>query len=590
MMKKKFLSIILVLSMLCAFMPVIANAATSGTCGDNVTWTLDDNGTLTISGTGKMKDYDNDTPWNKYRLYIKSAVIEKGVTSIGDYAFFGCNNITNIIISESVTTIGNNAFGGCNILKEIVLPNGITSIGDLAFNECRALESIGLPDNIENISDSTFSGCRGLKNINANKTNKNYCSVNGVLFNKDISTLIRYPMKKENISYIIPDSVIQIGDSAFGDCDNLTNITIPNSVTNIGRNAFGSCSKLESIIVGNSVTSIAASAFWDCIKLESINLPDSVTSISANMFANCSSLKNITIPNNVTTIEERAFSGSGLTSVTIPDSVTRIDNHAFNSCKKLETIKISKSIENIGDNVFDGCSNLTSIIVDNNNQYYSSIDGNLYNKDKTKLIQYAIGKNNASFIIPNGVTNIGDNAFDGCKNLTDVTIPNSVTSISYYAFFLCKGLTSITIPDSVTSIGVNTFMYCNNLKDVYYDDTKTKWNAINIESGNSELTNATIHYNGIEPIPTTTATVTKSESETTYNFDVAPEAAYANCYVYAAVYDESGVLLAVNRVPMEITGSTSIAVNKSANDALAKVFVFADTLQPIITAEEFPLI
>ena len=421
-MKKRILSMVLALSMLISFMPIIASAATSGTCGDNLTWTFD-NGTLTISGTGEMKNYSGNlnqsAPWHSNIKSIKSVVIEKGVTNIGDYAFSWCNSLTSITIPNSVISIGRDAFDNCSSLTSITIPNSITSIGSCTFSSCSSLTSI-----------------------------------------------------------MIPSSITSIGSAAFSNCSSLTSITIPSSVTSIGTGTFNFCSSLTSIIIPNSITSIGQAVFSNCSSLTNITIPNSVTYIGAYAFSSCSSLTNITILNSVTRIEPYAFSNcSSLTNITIPNSVTFIGEDAFNNCSSLENIK-----------------------VDDKNKYYSSIGGNLYNSDKTKLIQYAIGKNDKTFNIPIGVTSIGKDAFSNCSSLTSITIPNSVTSIGFGTFENCSNLTSITIPNSMTSIGYKAFKDCSSLKDVYYTGTKGKWEKMDIDNnGNDDLLNATIHYNSAVP-------------------------------------------------------------------------------------------
>ena len=421
-MKKRILSMVLALSMLISFMPIIASAATSGTCGDNLTWTFD-NGTLTISGTGEMKNYSGNlnqsAPWHSNIKSIKSVVIEKGVTNIGDYAFSWCNSLTSITIPNSVISIGRDAFDNCSSLTSITIPNSITSIGYGAFEACSGLTSVTIPNSLTSISDSVFSRC-----------------------------------------------------------DSLTSITIPNSITSIGSCTFSSCSSLTSIMIPSSITSIGSAAFSNCSSLTSITIPSSVTSIGTGTFNFCSSLTSIIIPNSITSIGQAVFSNcSSLTNITIPNSVTFIGDDAFNNCSSLENIK-----------------------VDDKNKYYSSIGGNLYNSDKTKLIQYAIGKNDKTFNIPIGVTSIGKDAFSNCSSLTSITIPNSVTSIGFGTFENCSNLTSITIPNSMTSIGYKAFKDCSSLKDVYYTGTKGKWEKMDIDNnGNDDLLNATIHYNSAVP-------------------------------------------------------------------------------------------
>ena len=435
-MKKRILSMMLALSMMVSFMPIIASAATSGTCGDNLTWKLD-NGTLTISGTGEMKNYSGNlnqsAPWHSNIKSIKSVVIEKGVTNIGDYAFSWCNSLTSITIPNSVISIGRDAFDNCSSLTSITIPNSITSIGYGAFEACSGLTSVTIPNSLTSISDSVFSRC-----------------------------------------------------------DSLTSITIPNSITSIGSCTFSSCS---------SLTSISDSVFSRCDSLTSITIPSSVTSIGTGTFNFCSSLTSIIIPNSITSIGQAVFSNcSSLTNITILNSVTRIEPYAFSNCSSLTNITIPNSVTFIGEDAFNNCSSLENIKVDDKNKYYSSIGGNLYNSDKTKLIQYAIGKNDKTFNIPIGVTSIGKDAFSNCSSLTSITIPNSVTSIGFGTFENCSNLTSITIPNSMTSIGYKAFKDCSSLKDVYYTGTKGKWEKMDIDNnGNDDLLNATIHYNSAVP-------------------------------------------------------------------------------------------
>ena len=268
----------------------------------NLTWKLDADGTLTISGTGAMKDYDSDdSPATQKKDSVKKVVIEDDVTSIGDYAFWNCSNLTSITIPDSVTIIGNSAFNACSSLTSLTIPNSVTSIEFAAFYACSSLTSL-----------------------------------------------------------TIPNSVTSIGDSAFNACSSLTSLTIPNSVTSIGEGAFYACSSLTSITIPNSVTSIGEGAFYACSSLTSITIPDSVTRIGDYAFKNCSNLTSITIPDSVTSIGNSAFYGcSGLTSITIPDSVTSIGYDVFKNCSNLTTISLScKSSLKKSD--FGGQANLVS--------------------------------------------------------------------------------------------------------------------------------------------------------------------------------------------------------------------------------------
>ena len=283
---------------------IVASAESSGNCGDsgsNVTWSLDDNGTLTISGSGKIEDYrsDIDQPWYSNRSDITSVVIEPGVTSIGSLAFYECSNLTSITIPSGLTSIGEQAFGNCTGLTSITIPsgfisigdyafwnctgltsitiqNGVTSIGTGAFWNCTGLTSITIPSSVTSIGVNVFYNCTGLTDITVDSNNSSFCSESGVLFNKDKTTLIYYPLGKNDSSYTIPDGVTVIEQYAFYCNSKLTSVTIPSGVTSIGEMAFRECSGLTSVIVLSSVTSIEYNAFWCCFNLI-IYIPGGIT-------------------------------------------------------------------------------------------------------------------------------------------------------------------------------------------------------------------------------------------------------------------------------------------------------------------------
>ena len=403
---------------------------------------------------------------------LTSIKIPNSVTSIGKGAFEWCDSLTSIEIPNSVTSIGDEAFYNCSRLTSINIPEGVTSIGNRAFNRCSSLTSIKIPEKVMSIGDRAFYECSKLTSINVEKNNQNYCSEDGVLFNKDKTELIQYPSKKADKQYVIPGSVTSIGNGTFYDCNNLTSINIPEGVTSIGGYAFCECSSLTSI-----------------------EIPSSLTIIRDNTFHNCRSLTNITIPEGVTSIGEYAFKGcSSLTSIEIPSSVTSIGSWAFNSCQSLTNIKIPERVMSIGHGAFYECRSLTGINVEENNQNYCSEDGVLFNKDKTKIIRYPEGKHGSQYVIPNSVTSIGDYAFWMCSSLTSIEVPSSVTSIESGAFRECSRLTSIEIPSSVTSIGSQAFYGCFSLTTINYHGTEEQFKAIKIDSGNDEFKEATVNY------------------------------------------------------------------------------------------------
>ena len=286
------ISLVFVFALFPGFKIKAAEIVDQGDCsadGSNVTWTLDSDGTLTISGTGGMKDrafYVNQN--------IKNVVIKDGVTSIGADAFSNCKSLTSIKIPNSVTVIGNSTFENCKSLTSITIPNSVTSIGNYAFLGCIRLTSITIPDSVTSIGLQTFAYCESLTSIT------------------------------------IPNSVTSIGNKAFQDCTSLTSRTIPNSVKSIGSAFFG-CTSLTSITIPNSVTSIGDGAFAYCESLTSITIPNSVTSIGHSAFAYCTSLTSITIPNSVTKIGNGAFEAcTNLTSIIIDREVYEKTSSAFN--------------------------------------------------------------------------------------------------------------------------------------------------------------------------------------------------------------------------------------------------------------------
>ncbi|MBQ3523160.1 MAG: leucine-rich repeat domain-containing protein [Clostridia bacterium] len=519
----KFLSIILAVFIVISIIPITASAATyTGTCGDNLTWTYNTSSyTLTISGIGAIYDYEyNNRPWESYEDKIKNVVVEDGVTSIGNYSFYGCGYLVNVTLPDGVTKIGHRAFYSCNSLANITIPDTVTTIGQSAFYYCYSLKSINIPYGITTISAGAFNLCEKL------------------------------------IEITIPDSVTEIGEYAFAGCDGLTEIIIPDSVTTIGKHAFSGCYGLISVTIGNGVTTIGNSAFNSCKGLTTITIPKNVATIESRAFANCEKLTGImvdndnqyfvndeygvlfnqdkttlmqypightrtsyTIPDGVTTIEEMAFYNclaltnvtfpngvetinycafdgcANITSIILPDGVTTIDSWAFGSCSSLESITIPASVTRISSNAisykttiiyYGGTANQWKQLLANNPASEGGyLEENIvFCADQMLLPSGACGDNLTwSYNMLTGVLRIsgaGDMYNYGTHHLSltntpwstflndikEVVIEDGVTSIGTYAFYGCSNLSDVKIGDGVTTIGERAFEYCRGLNTV----------------------------------------------------------------------------------------------------------------------------
>ena len=260
-------------------------------------------------------------------------------------------------VKEGTRIICNNAFAGCS-LSNIAIPDSVTAIGNGAFSHCLLLENISIPKSVICLNGNPFSDWGGMLEC----LSPTFIYEDDVLFNKDKSEIVSFRNQKIE-SYIIPDSVTDIGDYAFSH-SSLSNIVIPDSVTAIGEYAFEYCSSLSNIVIPNSVTAIGDFAFSDCSSLSNIVIPDSVTAIGNRAFSCCSSLSNIVIPDSVTAIGDFAFSGCrSLSNIVIPDSVTAIGDFAFSDCSSLSNIVIPDSVTAIGKCAFSGCSSLSKIVI-----------------------------------------------------------------------------------------------------------------------------------------------------------------------------------------------------------------------------------
>ena len=740
---------------------VNVSAALGGTTGE-CTWSLD--GTvLTISGNGVMSDYEHSdaAPWG---TDITKAIIENGVENIGEQAFYKCNSLTEVSIADTVEVIENHAFQYCDAITSVFIPESVNVVGALSFHYCASLQEINvdennlfyssddgvlfnknktelvkypdgktdieyeIPDGVQEIGLFAFDGCIyfaritipeslresyslmnlnvfddciALEEINVAPENPDFCSVDGVWFNKDKTKLISYPQAKKGDQYSIPDTVTEIGTSAFYKCENIMLFTIPESVECINNGAFrqtgyyqnksnwengalyigdclidcdytlpeeyvvkpgtrligafalssrrltslilndglefinsyafdscqnlttltipGSvkvingyfvknCANLTEVIISDGVECINSYAFNSCENLTTLTIPGSVKVVSAHIvnncekftavticdgveiieadaFYGCNALSSISLPDSIKyigagafnytayyntsknwvkgvlyinnhliatknlsgacvvkegtkTIAENAFYISGIKSVTLPDGLVTLAKQCFYTCPNLESINLPDSIEVIDDNALanniylhitdlpanleyigksafvnataesitipdgvkfigDGAfslSHLTEIKCENN-PYFTSVDGVLFDKGLTELIQFPEEKESEHYVIPSSVNKIRSLAFYGCSKIKSVVIPEGLTTIGVYAFGFCYKLESIVVPRSVKTVEGNAFWAASQLEYVFYAGTEAEWKNIeNLGEFNEPFFKAKIHY------------------------------------------------------------------------------------------------
>ena len=411
-----------------------------------------------------------------------------------------------------ITSIGYTAFFNNSTLTSVAVGTNVASIADQAFSYS-SLTNVTLPDSVTNIAFDAFLDCNQLTAITVATNNPDFSSVAGVLFNQNRTTLIGFPEGKAG-SYTVPDSVTNIGVYAFFDSTNLTSLAISTNVSSIEDYALYDCPGLTAITVNtnNLWYSSVAGVLFDKRRGTLIQYPagnaataytmlNTVTNIGMEAFYGCPNLISVTLGTNVAIVGDAAFQYCQvLASISLPNSVTVIGGDAFAECAGLTNITIGTGVTNILAQAFLGCASVVAIAVAAGNPDFSSVGGVLFDKNQTALVLYPAASSGTSYVIPDSVTNIvedafmdaynlagitlgsnvqsiGDSAFQECYSLTSITIPNGVTSLGFNTFYDCVSLTNVVIGSGLNDIGFQVFSYCYNLAGVYFTGNAPAMNS-----------------------------------------------------------------------------------------------------------------
>jgi len=478
-------------------------------------WNLSEDGTLTITGNGDMPAWSSSStvPWYSDRTKILNVVIEKGITNIGNYAFYNCTGLESVTIPEGVTSIGSSAFTKCKKIKEVhieniakwcevefnysesnplhngaklyengqlieelIIPESVASIGKYAFCGYSSLKKVTIPESITSIGISAFSGCENIEEVHIKNIakwceiafgEKNY--VGRIVANPLYYGAKLYVNEELIEELIIPESVASIGEYAFCGCSSLTDITIPESVASIGEYTFYGCSSLTDITIPESVTSIGEYTFYGCSSLTDITIPENVKAISARAFSDCTALANITLPEKLTEIGERAFSNCiNLDNVILPARTYYLYDYVFEKCTNLKNINLG-NVQYIHEGVFSGCTNLSVVHMSENLQ---GVHDYAFSGCPVKQVHISdIGKwLGISFsITTDGRTRMLYAANPVFKEteiylngevIRDLVVPEGVTHIGAYNLANCTTIESVTLPQSLKWIGTEAFRNC----------------------------------------------------------------------------------------------------------------------------------
>ena len=402
---------------------------------------------LTLSGAGAIPDYPiAETPWHELREHIKAIVLKEGVTRIGDYAFYDCTELTSVEIPEGVTQIGESAFACCQSLESVTIPGSVTEIGEGAFESCDSMMVLELASGLKCVGAFAFSECVALRELVLPNT------VERIERSAFAGTMALHEL-------VIPGNVQEIGDNAFNGCIQLSSLTLSEGIRVIEEMAFSNCSDLTEVLIPASVECLGDGVFSDCLAMTQIAVAperehfvvrdDILYSKDLSVLVHYPAAKEeqeFTIPEEVRKIAGLAFASNYfLMEVMLGDHLEEVGSYAFARCSSLSFVSLPAQTTRLGASPFHDCTMLLEIEVDPNNPCYSSIDGILYNKEQTQLIQYPAGLYDDFYKVPDTVREIAENACYDAQNLEVLKIPAGIRKIGDMAFAFCDQLRDVEI-------------------------------------------------------------------------------------------------------------------------------------------------
>lgn len=513
-MKKRLLSILLVLLTALTLLPLGALADDNNKCGENLTWELDEIGILTISGTGDMYNYSSadPAPWSAKNNDISEITVLDGVTSIGDNAFHSCCAESIDLQCTSLVSIGKNAFSRCTTLTSIFIPDSVQSIGSEAFSLCEGLSMVELPTTLTKIPDGIFTDCTLLDSITIPDT---VTEIGANAFLRCTAFILEK----------LPAGIKSIGAAAFANCGNIESLALPGTLESIGEAAFNGTAIDKASFAGTPERWTAIGGDACCIAQDKIDFLEHTCDFGGSWQydtqkhwkqCSCNKTQNEgahTGDGDTCTVCDAALSealgsgsidgglswslsrsgaltisGSGkmpdfssvanaapwdkqkdkIQSVVIESGVQSISGGAFSGCTALEKLSISETVTQIAPNAFGGCTSLAAFEVAEGNKAFLSVGGVLFSADK-ELLRYPVGKS-ADYTVPSGTVAIAGGAFKDCSKLESLVIPDSVTAIGKSAFENCAALKRITLPKSIAKLEALTFSGCAALAEITLPD------------------------------------------------------------------------------------------------------------------------